>query len=57
MLRSVLHGFATLEMAGGFQIDTDVEDSFTWMIDFVDHGLQAITATRNQRAQSGFAPH
>ena len=45
MLRSVLHGFATLEMAGGFQIDTDVDDSFTWIIDFIDHGLQASTAT------------
>ena len=44
MLRSMLHGFATLEVAGGFQIDTDVDDSFTWMINLVDHGLQA-TAT------------
>ena len=35
-----LHGFATLEAAGGFQIDTDVDDSFTWMIAFIDHGLQ-----------------
>jgi AcrR family transcriptional regulator len=45
MLRTVLHGFATLEVAGGFQIDTDVDDSFTWMIDFIDQGLQAMTAT------------
>jgi AcrR family transcriptional regulator len=44
MLRSSLHGFATLEAADGFQIDTDVDDSFTWMIDFIDHGLQATTA-------------
>ena len=41
MLRSVLHGFATLEAAGGFQIDTDVDDSFTWMVDFIDHGLRS----------------
>lgn len=41
MLRSVLHGFATLETAGGFQIDASVDDSFTWMIDFVDQGLKA----------------
>jgi AcrR family transcriptional regulator len=46
MLRSILHGFATLEMAGGFQIDTDVDDSFAWMINFIDHGLQATTAAR-----------
>jgi len=45
MLRSILHGFATLEAADGFQIDTDVDDSFTWMINFIDHGLQA-TRTR-----------
>jgi AcrR family transcriptional regulator len=45
MLRSILHGFATLEAAGGFQIDADVDDSFTWMISFIDHGLQAVTAT------------
>jgi AcrR family transcriptional regulator len=43
MLRSMLHGFATLEVAGGFQIDTDADDSFTWMIDFIDHGLQSHT--------------
>jgi AcrR family transcriptional regulator len=41
MLRSVLHGFATLEAAGGFQIDTDVDDSFTWIIDFIDRGLRS----------------
>jgi AcrR family transcriptional regulator len=41
MLRSILHGFATLEAADGFQIDTDVDDSFTWMINFIDHGLRA----------------
>jgi AcrR family transcriptional regulator len=40
MLRSLLHGFATLEAAGGFQLDTDVDESFSWMIDFVDHGLR-----------------
>jgi AcrR family transcriptional regulator len=50
MLRSMLHGFATLEVAGGFQIDTDVDDSFTWMINFIDHGLQATTATRTRSA-------
>lgn len=40
MLRSILHGFATLEAAGGFQIATDVDDSFTWIIDFIDRGLR-----------------
>ena len=41
MLRSVLHGFATLEALGSFQIDTDVDDSFTWLVDFLDQGLRA----------------
>lgn len=41
MLRSVLHGFATLEAVGGFQIDTDVDDSFAWMLGFIDQGLRA----------------
>lgn len=40
-LRSMLHGFATLEAAGGFQMDTDVDESFTWMITFIDEGIRA----------------
>jgi AcrR family transcriptional regulator len=50
MLRTVLHGYASLEAAGGFQYSTDVDDSFTWMITFVDHGLQAITAAYTNSA-------
>jgi len=41
MLRSLLHGFATLEAVGSFQIDTNVDESFTWMIDFINQGLKA----------------
>ncbi len=47
MLRSALHGFATLEAAGGFMIDADVDDSFTWMIDLIDHGLQSARVPRD----------
>ncbi|WP_405579713.1 TetR/AcrR family transcriptional regulator [Streptomyces sp. NBC_01190] len=43
MLRSALHGFSTLEAAGGFQIDASVDDSFTWMINFLDRGLRDLT--------------
>jgi AcrR family transcriptional regulator len=46
MLRSILHGFATLETIGSFQIDTDIERSFGWMIAFIDHGLKAAPAPR-----------
>lgn len=41
MLRSILHGFATLETSNGFQMNTDVDDSFAWVITFVDRGLRA----------------
>jgi AcrR family transcriptional regulator len=41
MLRSMLHGFATIEVAGGFQFDADVDESFTWMIELIDHGLKS----------------
>jgi AcrR family transcriptional regulator len=41
MLRSILHGFATLDASDAFQIDTDVDDSFAWMLDFIDQGLRA----------------
>jgi len=40
-LRSLLHGFISLEVAGGFQYATDVSASFTWMTEFLDQGLQA----------------
>ncbi|MFI6239550.1 TetR/AcrR family transcriptional regulator [Micromonospora sp. NPDC050795] len=39
-LRSVLHGFATLEVAGGFQIDASVDESFNWLVSFIDQGLR-----------------
>jgi AcrR family transcriptional regulator len=41
MLRSILHGFATIEVTGGFQYATDVDESFGWMVDFIDRGLRA----------------
>lgn len=44
MLRSVLHGFSTLEADGGFQLATDVGESFSWLIAFLDHGLRATTS-------------
>lgn len=42
-LRSVFHGFATLESAGGFQYSTDVDESFEWLIALVDHGLRGMS--------------
>lgn len=40
MLRSLFHGFAVIEAASGFQLQTDVNDSFEWLINFVDRGLR-----------------
>ena len=49
MLRSTIHGFTTLEVSGGFQIDADIDDSFTWTVNFIDHGLQASTAAPHRQ--------
>jgi AcrR family transcriptional regulator len=43
-LRSVFHGFATLQAANGFQWSTDADDSFEWLIDLVDRGLRSTSA-------------
>ncbi len=40
-VRSMLHGFASLEAAGAFQLQTDVDDSFAWFLDVLDTGLRA----------------
>ncbi|WP_069169966.1 TetR/AcrR family transcriptional regulator [Streptomyces griseus] len=42
MLRSLCHGFATLQAAHGFQWSADVDESFEWLIDFADRGLRAV---------------
>lgn len=42
MLRSLCHGFATLESADGFRWSADVDESFEWLIDFADRGLRAM---------------
>lgn len=38
-LRSVLHGFVQLELAGQFQLYAPAEDSFAWMTELVFRGL------------------
>jgi AcrR family transcriptional regulator len=39
-IRCTIHGFAVLEASGGFQWSNDPDESFEWMIRFVDHGLR-----------------
>ncbi len=44
-IRSTMHGFAILEASRGFQWDADPDESFEWMIRFVDRGLRPPPAT------------
>lgn len=44
-LRSALHGFATLEQAGGFGFDVEIDASFAWLVDHLA-GMIDPSATR-----------
>jgi len=39
-MRCALHGFATLQATDGFQWSGDAEESFQWLIGFMDRGLR-----------------
>jgi AcrR family transcriptional regulator len=41
-LRSLIHGFALLEAASGFQWGNDPDESFAWMVRFVDQGMRGM---------------
>jgi AcrR family transcriptional regulator len=43
-MRCLIHGFAGLAAADGFQWAADPEVSFDWMIEFVDRGLRRATS-------------
>ena len=40
-LRSVFHGFASIQSTGGFRWSTDLDESFEWLVDLVDRGLRS----------------
>ena len=40
VIHSTVYGFATLEAARGFQWDAEPDQSFEWMIGFLDRGLR-----------------
>jgi AcrR family transcriptional regulator len=44
-IRCTIHGFAALQASNGFQWSGDPEDSFDWMIRFIDGGLRVIPGT------------
>jgi AcrR family transcriptional regulator len=41
-LRCTIHGYAVLQAANAFQWSNDPDQSFDWMITFVDAGLRAV---------------
>lgn len=43
-LRSVVHGFATLEIAGGFGMPLDCDESFRRLVEMLIHGIQTPAA-------------
>jgi hypothetical protein len=45
-MRSAVHGFVGLEIAGGFGIPLDVDRSFDWLISALLKGLSAPRAGR-----------
>lgn len=51
-LRSALHGFVLLEQRSGFGLDIDIDASFDWMLNALEHSL---TSPANA-ALSGSAP-
>jgi AcrR family transcriptional regulator len=45
-LRCLVHGFAMLQAANAFQWSNDPDESFAWMIRFVDTGLRGMGGQR-----------
>ena len=44
-LRAAIHGFVSLENAGGFGLDVDVDQSFAWLVDQVASMLESSGST------------
>lgn len=40
-VRSVLHGFTTIEASGGFMMAADIDESFEWLVNLLDLGLRS----------------
>jgi AcrR family transcriptional regulator len=53
-LRSLAHGFATLEIGGGFGMPIAIDDSYDWMLETFIRGLEAgqIPARKRERARA-----
>jgi AcrR family transcriptional regulator len=46
-LRSIVHGFVSLEVTGGFGLPVDLDASFHWLINVFVAGLERSTVTGN----------
>ncbi len=46
-VRCALHGFVTLDAAGGFGMPESIEESFARMVDMLDASLSAAPAARS----------
>ena len=44
VLRSVIHGFSTLELAGGFELPLDTDESFRVLCRMLVAGLRELVA-------------
>jgi AcrR family transcriptional regulator len=53
MLRSVLHGFATLETDGGFGLPRDIDRSFQFLVDTLIIGMQTAALAPSTSAKNG----
>jgi AcrR family transcriptional regulator len=42
-LRSIVHGFVSLEVGGGFKMPVDLDDSFHWLINLFIAGLERMS--------------
>ena len=42
-MRSLVHGFATLEAGGGFEMPVPIDASFAWMVEALIAGVERIT--------------
>jgi AcrR family transcriptional regulator len=47
-MRSIVHGFVSLEVAGGFAMPIQLDDSFHWLINLYIAGLQSLTPEQGQ---------
>lgn len=49
-LRSILHGFSSLEQKGGFGLSIDIDTSFQLLMDTYLEGLHIMKQTRNKKS-------